>query len=150
MPPQDEHQELDALLTQILNRRVTIEQRMFDAAAGKRAMPTAEELRQWAIELGTPHPAQASTVPTEDELRRAWDDGYSCDFPTYRGIVLEALRKWSQASTSQDARITELEAALQDLFDAGMETCMMGDGKDDQIAAIARARAALTKEDVCK
>jgi hypothetical protein len=57
--------------------------------------------------------SQASTVPTEDELRRAWDDGYSCDFPTYRGIVLEALRKWSQASTSQDARIEELERLLE-------------------------------------
>ncbi len=45
---------LDALLTQILNRRVTIEQRMFDAAAGKRPMPDAAELRAWAIELGTP------------------------------------------------------------------------------------------------
>lgn len=45
---------LDALLTQILNRRVTIEQRMFDAAAGKRQMPDAAELRDWAIELGTP------------------------------------------------------------------------------------------------
>ena len=45
---------LDALLTQILNRRVTIEQRMFDAAAGKRPMPDAAELRDWAIELGTP------------------------------------------------------------------------------------------------
>ena len=45
---------LDALLTQILNRRVTIEQRMFDAASGKRPMPDAAELRAWAIELGTP------------------------------------------------------------------------------------------------
>jgi hypothetical protein len=51
---EDRAADLDRLLTQILNRRVTIEQRMFDAAAGKRAMPTAEELRQWAMELGTP------------------------------------------------------------------------------------------------
>jgi DNA repair exonuclease SbcCD ATPase subunit len=57
--PKDRAADLDELLTQILNRRVTIEQRMFDAAAGKRPMPTAEELRQWAIELGTP----ASGVP---------------------------------------------------------------------------------------
>lgn len=54
--PSDRAAELDKLLTQILNRRVTIEQRMFDAAAGKRAMPTPDELRQWAAELGTPRP----------------------------------------------------------------------------------------------
>jgi DNA repair exonuclease SbcCD ATPase subunit len=52
--PKDRAADLDKLLTQILNRRVTIEQRMFDAASGKRPLPTAEELRKWAIELGTP------------------------------------------------------------------------------------------------
>ena len=34
--------------------RVSIEQRLFDAAAGKRPMPDAAELRAWAVELGTP------------------------------------------------------------------------------------------------
>lgn len=39
----------------------------------------------------------------------------------------------------------ELVEALKDLFGADMVYCMMGDGKDDQIAAIAKARAALAK-----
>lgn len=33
--------------------------------------------------------------------------------------------------------------AFKDLFGAGMVDCMMGDGKDDQIAAIAKARIAI-------
>jgi hypothetical protein len=37
-----------------LNRRATVEQWMFDAARGKRPMPTPDELRAWAIKLGTP------------------------------------------------------------------------------------------------
>lgn len=37
-----------------LNRRATVEQWMFDAARGKRPMPTPEELRSWATKLGTP------------------------------------------------------------------------------------------------
>jgi hypothetical protein len=45
---------LEALLTQVLNRRVTVEQWMFDAASGKRAMPAPDELRKWAQHLGTP------------------------------------------------------------------------------------------------
>lgn len=41
-----------------LNRRATVEQWMFDAARGKRPMPTPEELRAWAIKLGTPAPGE--------------------------------------------------------------------------------------------
>jgi hypothetical protein len=52
--PVDHAADLDNLLTRIINRRVTIEQRMFDAAAGKRPMPTPDELREWAVYLGTP------------------------------------------------------------------------------------------------
>ena len=37
-----------------INRRAAVEQLMFDAARGKRAMPTADELRAWALRLGTP------------------------------------------------------------------------------------------------
>ena len=37
-----------------LNRRATVEQWMLDAASGKRPMPTSEELREWALKLGTP------------------------------------------------------------------------------------------------
>lgn len=40
-----------------LNRRAQVEQLMFDAASGKRAMPTATELREWALKLGTPDEA---------------------------------------------------------------------------------------------
>jgi hypothetical protein len=39
----------------------------------------------------------------------------------------------------------DLLEALQDLFDADMEHFLMGDGKDDQIEAIAKARAAIAK-----
>lgn len=45
-----------------LNRRATVEQWMFDAARGKRPMPTPEELREWAMKLGT---------RDEDALREA-------------------------------------------------------------------------------
>ena len=37
-----------------LNRRATVEQLMFDAANGKRPMPLPDELRAWALRLGTP------------------------------------------------------------------------------------------------
>ncbi len=37
-----------------LNRRATVENWMFEAAAGKRPMPTPAELREWANKLGVP------------------------------------------------------------------------------------------------
>lgn len=37
-----------------LNRRVEVEQVLFNMAAGKRPLPTQEECRQLAIKLGTP------------------------------------------------------------------------------------------------
>jgi hypothetical protein len=50
-----------------LNRRATVEQWMFDAARGKRPMPTPDELRAWAIKLGTPEPGEpASGAPGLD------------------------------------------------------------------------------------
>lgn len=59
-----------------LNRRTTVEQWMLDAARGKRPMPTAEELRAWAIKLGT---------PTEGEPQPACEarqpDGYAYEYP---------------------------------------------------------------------
>jgi hypothetical protein len=39
----------------------------------------------------------------------------------------------------------DLLEALQDLFGADMEHCMRGDGKDDQLEAIAKAHAAVAK-----
>jgi hypothetical protein len=46
--------ELSKIWGQSLNRRAEVEQMMFDAASGKRSMPTAEELREWALRLGVP------------------------------------------------------------------------------------------------
>lgn len=45
---------LDALLTKVINRRATIEQELFDMAAGKRPMPDAKALFDLAMRLGDP------------------------------------------------------------------------------------------------
>lgn len=45
--------EMAPLWAEDINRRATVEQWMFDAARGKRSMPTPEELREWALKLGT-------------------------------------------------------------------------------------------------
>jgi hypothetical protein len=45
----------DAKWVAMFNRRVAIEQLMYDASRGKRPMPDAKELREWALKLGTPH-----------------------------------------------------------------------------------------------
>lgn len=37
-----------------LNRRVSVEQELFDCAAGKRPLPTAEQCREMALRLGVP------------------------------------------------------------------------------------------------
>ena len=39
-----------------------VEQLMFDAACGKRAMPTPAELREWALKLGTPDEAALANI----------------------------------------------------------------------------------------
>lgn len=65
-----------------LNRRATVEQWMFDAANGKRPLPDALELRQWALKLGTPGDsdlqgaacAQAGTGPLRDATAREVND----------------------------------------------------------------------------
>ena len=51
----------------------------------------------------------------------------------------------SRAVQAREAigRVRVLREALLDLFGVGMERMLMGDGKDDQIEAIAKARAAL-------
>lgn len=43
------------------------------------------------------------------------------------------------------AAAPDLLEALQDLFDCDMERVLMSDGKDDQIKAISKARAAIVK-----
>lgn len=53
------------------------------------------------------------------------------------------LREATAHIAAQDAEIARLREALTDLFGADMEHFLMLDGKDDQIEAIAKARAAL-------
>jgi hypothetical protein len=50
-----------------------------------------------------------------------------------------------EANARLMAAAPDLLEALQDLFDADMEHVLMGDGKDDQVEAIAKARAAVAK-----
>ena len=52
---------------------------------------------------------------------------------------------YNKADATLIAAAPDLLEALQDLFDADMEHVLMGDGKDDQIEAIAKARAAIAK-----
>lgn len=58
---EENHRHLQALRaghdtrwTAMLKRRVAVEQLMLDAANCKRPMPTPQELREWALRLGTP------------------------------------------------------------------------------------------------
>lgn len=41
-------------LRSMINRRAEIEDLMMQCARGVRPMPTRDELRQWALKLGTP------------------------------------------------------------------------------------------------
>ena len=50
-----------------------------------------------------------------------------------------------EANARLIAAAPDLLEALQDLFGADMEHVLMGDGKDDQVAAIAKAHAAIAK-----
>ncbi len=57
---------LDALLTQIINRRVVVEQQLFDMAAGKLPMPDKDKLRELAVYLGTPSSQPTAPAPETD------------------------------------------------------------------------------------
>lgn len=74
--------------------------------------------------------------------------------PTYQGVAIAVQR--NAHPVIADCEISHFEAferalvmaaapellqALKDLFSAGMETCMRYDGKDDQLEAVAKARA---------
>jgi len=37
-----------------LNRRAEVEQELWDCARGRRALPDAEQCKQWALRLGVP------------------------------------------------------------------------------------------------
>lgn len=49
--------KLDAMMLRDINRRVTVEQYLFDVVAGKLPPPNVEDLRATAIYLGTPEQA---------------------------------------------------------------------------------------------
>ena len=76
--------------------------------------------------------------------------GYICNtnfVPRYQGQ--EERHEREVAARDADklliAAAPDLLEALQDLFGADMEHVLMGDGKDDQVAAIAKAHAAIAK-----
>jgi len=46
--------DLDAMLTDRINRSVPVEQELLDIANGKRPLPTAEDCRRMAMKLGVP------------------------------------------------------------------------------------------------
>jgi hypothetical protein len=60
-------------------------------------------------------------------------------------FVAQTVGGNDKANARLIAAAPELLEALQDLFGADMEFHLMGDGKEDQIAAIAKARAAIAK-----
>lgn len=88
---------LDGLLSAQLARDVEVQQWMFDAARGKRPMPTSQELREWALRLGAgpageqafadmrsefeafvggpPFEYETERYP-EDDVRYAWPGSY--------------------------------------------------------------------------
>jgi hypothetical protein len=65
--------------------------------------------------------------------------------PGYLAEVRDCGSGDVQANARLIAAAPDLLEALQNLFDADMEHVLMGDGKDDQIEAIAKARAAIAK-----
>ena len=95
------------------------------------------------------------------DVSKALGPRYSRDCPIYHlgndaCTMNIAYELWTQfpraewdAMQEANARLIaaapELLEALQDLFGADMEHVLMGDGKDDQIEAIAKARAAIAK-----
>lgn len=68
---------LDALITKILNRRVQVEQKLIEMAAGKRPLPDASECRAMAQTLGDP-PAGST----------------SADLESLRGFAREMFEHW--------------------------------------------------------
>jgi hypothetical protein len=85
-----------------------------------------------------------------------WKFGSKTDGDLYKrniagvdGYHVAAVSSRDDHEVDANARLIaaapDLLEALQDLFDADMEHVLMGDGKDDQIEAIAKARAAIAK-----
>ncbi len=91
----------------------------------------------------TPGPWQLTVGAGATEIRGTLDPEQHGGVTSPR--VCRVLR--ADLNANANARLIaaapDLLDALQDLFDADMEHCMMGDGKQDQIEAIAKARAAV-------
>lgn len=87
-----------------LNRRVTVEQWMFDAASGKRPMPTAEQLREWAMKLGVGGDLKAAVAgaggdaPAARLLNRQEIEAVVNAQPTYWGAIEAVVREFARVN----------------------------------------------------
>jgi hypothetical protein len=96
-----------------LNRRATVEQWMFDAARGKRPMPTAEELRAWAIKLGTPdagEPGPGLMAP----IGKIFEDGYWLINEAHRGTEYRKFFGGVDVYTVAQVQVLLRDAAAKD------------------------------------
>jgi hypothetical protein len=78
---------------------------MFDAARGKRPMPSAEELRAWALKLGTPAAGEPTSAPAPTgwrevlaNLRGCGDGGSLLDAVELGLLKLEHPQQWACAN----------------------------------------------------
>lgn len=107
---------LDALLTRIINRRVTVEQQLFDMAAGKLPMPDKDKLRELAMYLGDPAsqptaPAPAQAVPLTDEQKTELARKYTGrNFPAIASPELWFLRGINEAERAHGIKQPGSEA----------------------------------------
>lgn len=90
-----------------LNRRAEVEQLMFDAARGKRPMPTAEELRAWALRLGVPGEMRAEVQPP------AAPPSPVMDSLVCAGLEMRTLQREYFRTRTKDALIASKEAERQ-------------------------------------
>jgi hypothetical protein len=108
------HPEVPAWVAGLLNRRVTVEQVLFDVAAGKRAPLSADECRELALKLGIPEEAPQPAATLGERAREllasayaagfaATREGYNAEFP-FDGDF-EGDLKWS---ARRDERIATL------------------------------------------
>lgn len=91
----------------------------------------------------TPGPWKVITEQTAREV-----DVFEVAEVSHFRVIPDRSNTWETqgdafADASLIAAAPALLEALKDLFGADMERVLMGDGKDDQIAAIAKARAAI-------
>ena len=89
----------------------------------------------WEVKIGTEDDDWAHQWPTIEAKNYVvvGTEGIYQDFDT------------DMANARLIAAAPDLLEALQDLFEDDMEHVLMGDGKDDQIEAISKAKAAIAK-----